>query len=330
MRARKAVVAGSLIATVVVLTGCATAPRAGSPDGVAGPVDAIQCVDGFSPEVSAQPPPVGEVPEGFGAIAAYRCDTSASETDDTGTWAGVRITRLEGDLDRLLRALSEPDDPPAAACPAVGYVVPDLWLADAQGRYVRVGYPAAGCGPKTESVDAALSVLTEVESRFERSELVESTAATASGCATQAGVIVLAELDDVVEDSEVGAPVESEDANLIPFEPTSLPGTTDVDGMLVCAYAVEPGGVGGDGWYFDSWSLDRDQAAAVLHAVETGGGVNEGCAAAATHFVSAQPLVDGAPTAALTVELDGCRRVIDLGFRPSSASDALLTLLAHP
>ena len=45
---------------------------------------------------------------------------------------------------------------------AIGVIVPDVWLVDAEGRAIRPAYPADGCGLPKPGVGDALADLTPV------------------------------------------------------------------------------------------------------------------------------------------------------------------------
>ena len=111
----------------------------------------------------------GSVPDAFEPVAVYRCDTMAEVTTPEGPGPGVISERLEGDLQPLLGALAEADDPRwPGPCTAIGVIVPELWFVDAEGRAVHASFPADGCGlPKMTAVQYALDQLMVVD----RSEL---------------------------------------------------------------------------------------------------------------------------------------------------------------
>ncbi|MBZ4487912.1 hypothetical protein LQ938_12500 [Microbacterium sp. cx-55] len=327
----------AVLALVGVLTACAagTIPfLTGAPRPDAVPVDAVVCADEFGP---AEGVVAGNVPEGFTPVAVQRCTLSASQRDEIGTWAGPLNERLEGDLTDLLAALTEPDEAPTmGACSAVMWMGPELWLADAEGRYIRVPYPMGACPePRPdvlERIEAALAALTVTEATFVQRALVESDAATAAGCATTAGMLVaLAGVAPgagvVAEASELGGdPVE-----VIPWEPPALPDAAEVQGMQLCRYAV--GVPSTDGGSLTSNDLGTFTYAEELDAVAAGeafasfaGAPSAGhCVATASVLVVAHPT--GHAAAGFTVELDGCQRVVGPDLAARAAPPEMLALL---
>jgi len=339
---------GAFIAVLLaaVLTGCAGSLPfvSGEPRGDAVPIDELRCGDGFGgvdPDVVA-----GSVPDDFAPVALYRCEAFATETDAEGTWAGSRIERFEGDLSALLAALAEPDDPPSlGACTADMWIGPELWLADAEGHYVRAPYPSTGCAkPRPdvlERVQAAIAALALVESRFQRGSLIESAAATAAGCATTASVLVLVQtlpgvdVDRVPIVPESGkADVPEVGATAVPVPPPPLPSADEVTGMRVCRYTPAPLpaegtvlSISGVLPFAGVDALDREQAAQALAFIGEAGPAGT-CEVEATSTVVLHPLPETQTRATVTVELDGCGRVVGPDLRATAAPDELLALLA--
>jgi hypothetical protein len=285
---------------VLLLTGCAggagTSPRA-----AATPVPALGCGGGGAAAA-------GAVPDGFRAAEAYLCDEHATQDDAKGTWSGTRLTRLEGDLAPLLKALAEPDEPRwPGPCPAIAFAGPLLWLGDGAGNFVRVAYPANGCGlPRTDAVFAALDALTVVDEHFEPDQLIDSTAARRDGCPSAAPSIAL-----------LGRP-----ALPAPDLPAAPP-------LSVCRYEADlpasdaPDASVSSPAYTGVTSLTPEEARAVLEAARIASPVAAACHRSASRLVAL--VADSG--AAVTVELDGCRRLIDRAHRAFTASDALVTLL---
>lgn len=121
-------------------------------------------------------PDAGPVPEGFSAVSAVLCTTGETLTDAAGRWAAVTATRLEGDVQPLLTALTaSPTVPAAGTTPtpcAADAERADLWLVDALGAAVRVALPSGGCGPLPVSVSEGLEVLDPVDVEHYPVELV--------------------------------------------------------------------------------------------------------------------------------------------------------------
>ena len=343
MRVRRVGVAAFGAFCALMLAGCAFAsPPAPAPD--ATPVDRIVCGAGPADDLLDQPP-AGRVPEGFVAVAAYRCDPFATREDEAGVWSGALVQRLEGDLAPVLAALARPDDPPwIGPCTAVMTIAPDLWLEGADGRVIRVAFPVDGCAqPKSGEVLGSLGLLDAVEERFAQASLIESRAAKAAGCPTQAGLLALARapalgLEEQARD-ESSPVVTGEGVEVVPGQLPELPGPAQVDGLRVCAYetlraegadaarTVAPAGEGGS--FVEARTLDADSAREALVAVGAASPRVAACTEQATRFVVAYPLVGGqAASVSFSVERDGCGRLITPSLRELSAPGALLALLA--
>lgn len=328
----------ALIGLVLALAGCAMLPGFGlDPRVDAAPVSTVTCPETFE-EGYAE---AGLVPEGFEAVAVLRCDPYASQQDRDGGWSGVLLERLEGDLEPVLAALAMPSDPRSLGpCPAVAYLTPELWVERAGGDVVRVAVPADGCGaPKHVGLEAALDALTVVDETFTRGSLLESTAATTAGCATQAGMLVLAGLDETTGlDAEQIVP-EGDPAfggeHLVPHEMPGWPDSSEVTGARLCDYVAiaasetTPAPVGDAGVFVGVRELTESGARALvsdaLHAP-----IAPSCAEVATRFVVVHVHVDEGDAVAFTVELDGCRRLADPGLIAHTASADVLALLTPP
>lgn len=325
----------ALLALALVLAGCAILPGIG-PDPR---VDAVPVPTATCPETYADGyAEAGLVPEGFEAVAVLRCNPFASQEDRDGVWSGVMLERLEGDLEPVLTALATPSDPRSAGpCAAVAYLVPELWIERADGDVVRVAIPADGCGaPKQVGLDAALNALSVVDETFTPVSLVESNEATVAGCATQAGMLVLADPSDA-DWLDAGQTVPGGDQvigedHLIPYEMPAWPEASQVTGARLCDYAATtpsetaPAPAGDAGVFVGMRELTASEARALLSEAQHVPAAAT-CAAAATRFVVVHLLVGEEDAFAFTVELDGCRRLADPALTAHAASADLLALL---
>ncbi|MDR6200584.1 hypothetical protein QE374_002493 [Microbacterium sp. SORGH_AS428] len=334
MRKTGAFIAVLLAAT---LTGCAGALPfvSGEPRGDAVPIEELRCGDGFGgvdPDVVA-----GAVPDGFESVALHRCEGFTTQADAEGVWAGSRVERFEGDLSELLAALAEPNAAAAFACPASMWIGPELWLEGADGRFIRVPYPSDGCAqPRLDVLDrieAAVSRLSLVEERFQRGGLIESAEATAAGCTSTAGLLVRTDVLAGV-DIDQATVVPEVGATAVPVPPPPLPGADEVTGMRVCRYAPAPLPAEGSVLsirgvlpFSGVDDLDREGAARVL-ALFGEAGPAGACEAEATSTVVLHPLPETQAGATVTVELDGCRRVVGPDLRAVVAPEEMLALLA--
>ncbi|MEV5069170.1 hypothetical protein MRBLMI12_000733 [Microbacterium sp. LMI12-1-1.1] len=333
---RRLTVVVATLGVSLVLAGCGAIPGIGADPRIeATPVATVICPQTYE----AGHAEAGLVPSDFTAVAVLRCDPYASWEDDDGSWSGALLERLEGDLEPVLAALASPSDPRSMGpCTAIGYLSPELWVEDADGLVVSVAVPSDGCGaPKSVGLDAALAALTVVDETFTPESLVDSAAATDAGCATQASMLILAGPDatsglpadadaDVPDDQVIG-----EDA-LIPFELPAWPEVATVDGARLCDYVAglgstrSPAVTGDPNIFAGVRELATAEAQAVLadarHAPTA-----PSCTDAATRWVVVHPSLVSGQSQPFTVELDGCRRLVDPGLQPRAASPELLDLL---
>lgn len=157
---RRVLCAAALTGLALALTGCGSQhPDAVpvKPDAGGGVVDCTAAWDvGW-----------GRIPAGFEPVEVWVCDPLlelSSPTDSDGRptepIASTEPQRLEGDLGPLVAAFAESNDPRwLGACSAIGVIVPDVWLVDAEGRAVRPAYPSTGCGIPKPGVGEALALL---------------------------------------------------------------------------------------------------------------------------------------------------------------------------
>ncbi|WP_194421352.1 hypothetical protein [Microbacterium abyssi] len=324
-----------LLGVVLALAGCAILPGLGpDPRVAATPVSTVTCPETFA-EGYAE---AGLVPEGFEAVAVLRCEPYASHQDRDGVWSGSRLERLEGELEPVLAALASPSDPRSnGPCPAVAYLAPELWLEGTSGDVVRVAVPADGCGaPKQVGLEAALDTLAVADETFTPASLVESIAAIQAGCATQAGMLVLAGLGEANGlDAEQVMPEDGQvigEEHLIPYESPAWPDASEVTGALLCDYVTTavsgtaPAPAGDAGVFDGVRELTASEARAVISDAQLAPAAPT-CADVATRFVVVHLRAGESTAAAFTVELDGCRRLADPVWNAHAASPDLLALL---
>lgn len=146
------------VAIGLLICGC-TGPGPVPPAEIATTVTCTNPIQVPGAPSAAPTPTEGRVPGGFRPVAAIRCPIWPILEGDRPP----APERLEGDLGPLLAALAEPDDPPRPGpCPAIGQLVPELWLVDSRDRGIRVHYPRDGCGLVKPAVGKALAKLTVV------------------------------------------------------------------------------------------------------------------------------------------------------------------------
>ncbi|MBO3088505.1 hypothetical protein [Cellulomonas dongxiuzhuiae] len=99
----------------------------------------------------------GLPPEGFVADTALLCDRGGTLRDSAGRWWAVTSTRLEGDLEPLVRGVTGT----SAAC-GVG-IVAQVWLVDALGAAVLLPREAACSGAGLPAALEELDVVDRTE-----------------------------------------------------------------------------------------------------------------------------------------------------------------------
>lgn len=323
MRMGVALATGS--GTLLLLAGCASIPLGPPPvREVATVFDTMSCPDPMLNPL----PGSGLVPEDFEVVAVLECANGVTRDDADGVIAGNEVRRYEGDLTEFLEAMAAPSDPgPAAVCSAVGYGFRAIWATDAAGRFVPMSFPSTACGgPKEDEPLAALARLEIVDRTFSAAGRVELHDATAAGCATRAGV----------------APLE-----ILGWAPAETPPAVEdhVFGAVVCVYqadaadalddaAGKPTVIGDGGLFAAAFSLDAPLARVVLTAA-AGPGAARDCGEAASPFVVLHPRTETSAVDApvpVTVELDGCVRIIGTDFQARPAPPEVVALLvgSHP
>ncbi|GGM52707.1 hypothetical protein [Microbacterium saperdae] len=325
------IMASALLGSAMLLAGCGLIPGVGTDPRIdASPVAQVACPETYEADYAE----AGLVPDGFTAVAVLRCDPYASQEDADGTWSGALLERREGDLRPVLAALAQPSDSPSTGpCPAIAYLIPELWIEGEDGTVVRVAIPTDGCGaPKPVGLDEALEALDVAEETFFPTALVESNSANMAGCDTQAQFLVIAGLDDIdlgTEQLPSGSKPLPEDA-LIPMAVPAWPDADAITGARLCDYTAESSAQSTSGTDTTTFvgvrELDADAAQDLTALARTAPADARSCTATATAVVVVHLEHTGGEVAA-TVELDGCTRLIDPSMRARTAPAELLTLL---
>lgn len=310
-----------------LVAGCAGQPAAPVPP--AATTTGVNCSSGDTSD-----PAPGRVPDGFDPVDVYRCNTHAIIEDAEGRWSAIEIEHLTGDLRPLLEALATPDDAPSGgACPAMAELVRELWLVDASGSAINVHYPRTACGFTKSAANAALELLTVVDTRHEKLRLVESRAAMDAGCATVAGPLTLA--TGVPPDGVVleGVTPGDREISSAPAYGGSTPGADQIDALRVCRYEREATAsesrASVEATFVGAGELRGEQVRLVLAAAAAGKPVAVSCAAESTRFAVLLPVRAGVVVGpAITVELDGCRRISSLGTQARLAPEEVLRLVS--
>lgn len=326
------ITATALLGIAMLLSGCGLVPGVGpDPRIEAAPVAEVACPETYEDDYAE----AGLVPAGFTAVAVLRCDPFASHEDSSGTWSGALLERREGDLGPVLAALAQPSDPHSIGpCPAIAYIVPELWIEAADGTVIRVAIPTDGCGaPKPVGLDEAIESLDVAEETFFPTALVESNSASMAGCDTQPQFLVIAGLDGIdlqeTEQLPPGSTPLPDDA-LIPMAMPAWPDADAITGARLCDYTAVSSAQSTSGTGTTTFvgvrALDADAARELTALARTAPAEARSCTATATAMVVVRLEHTGGEVAA-TVELDGCTRLIDPGMRARTAPAELLALL---
>lgn len=300
-----------------------------------------------------EPPRAGSVPSGFVPVTVVECGIPSltSLTLPDGLWSSVTETTREGDLVRLLTALSEPNGGRAPVCTADFEFVPDLWLVDASGSSMRAARPVDGCGKTTGDTGPAVADLPVVGEREVPVQRIESREALDAGCRTSTSAPVFF---DASGWGLSGLPPDASfdpGATALPAAPAAPPRTTVDPASLdrACLYrvvapadvAAPPGSTGdADGGlmpvaldtpatFVRVVPLDAEEARALVEAID--GPVLDGDCGDRPSWVATIPR-SGPGTwpvdDALTLELDGCQRLTATGGQayalPPGLAEALL------
>ncbi|MBW9094930.1 hypothetical protein JNB62_14665 [Microbacterium jejuense] len=344
-RIRTRLRAVTVVAAALVLTACASAPPAADAEIIA----EISCA-GSDPLGGDTGPRAGAVPEGFVPVAVVRCLPFQTAEDGDGVWSVTARERLEGDLAPLLAAQNSPDDPPTlGACALSMIIAPQLWLTDAGGRGIRIRFPADGCGqPKVDLIEDAIAKLDVVRTDEDQRVLAQPRDAVDAGCEATwpAQPLQLAPVEDLEASTPGGAqavPAPDPGVTGIPWAPPRAPAPGEADALTLCAYSTDETAqprptpsphatawtsvtVGGTAWFTGSRRLDADETRLVLEAVANAQPSAERCHDEPRALVVLHADDGSAP---ITVELDGCRRLVVDPLTTYQASPQLIGLLAR-
>jgi hypothetical protein len=296
------------LVSATVLAGCGYLQGPAPVRGPAEIVSAATCrmpvdLDGIAatpPDLVANQPRPGTVPDDFEPVAAITCDPTADRTVNADLTAGFVEHRSEGDFSEAvakLNARSEGSRIDQDTCGIASMVaIPDLWLIDAAGRAIRPSYPVDECKFQRIGGLRAVEALENVGRVEHRVQLSPDGVEQLMGCATVPALPV----------AGAGVPV---------------PGGYTVRSS-VCRYRFDAAGAsfGGAESLWDS--LDP-----YFEALEPAPPCTSTASVAAGTSLSLSGPEYTAPVPVL-IELDGCRRVLIDGFIPVVASPVLLALVA--
>ena len=252
------------------------------------------------PSMSGSP-----LPADFDAVAVVRCKDEDETIPGDGVWDVALAQRATTGLSALTTALRTPSSgPPTAsdfACSAVGILLPNFALVNAQGQIVRPSLPHDECDqPLTVALNAvdAMPWRTETEQRLSQ---VQTQAESDTGC--------LPSYKDVFD---------------LPA-PKATPWTELTEPTAACEYAVSStsGGVG-IGAFVRGVTLNDAQRLAISTAL-TGADPTpaKACSAQAATFA----VLMVSPSENVVVELDGCLRVSYPDYFVAQAPASVLAAL---
>jgi hypothetical protein len=305
MRVRATIALIAVLAGVAVLAGgCARVDVGGVPGPQRGglPAPAVQerwtSCDEESPvaqdswaESSQEGLTLPLLDGGFQPVFAIVCRTGVQQRPGGGTEMTAEEARAD-DLTALLAALRLPDEGRTAeVCTADLPGVPWVALVDRDGRWIRPGVPVDSCvKPRAEFRQAFEKLVTvPVESRVIRQ--LESDEAATAGCSQSHGDMTWA----------MGAVDNVQEGDLPP-----LPESTAVRRCVYDVPASERGGDKPAGAFRDGGPVSAADWRAIRAEIEASAGGAATCSTPASSFA----VLFLEPGGTLTIEADGCRRVL--------------------
>jgi len=177
---------GGLVTAVLLTAACGSVETS---NGMG--IGARQSVDGPAPVTapgSARCPiddlPEGSVPDGFATAWVLRCNQVERPVTGDGRWWFRVQERADTGIDRLLAALSRPDEatPAGTVCAADGVGASPVALIDAAGRVVHPRLPRDACGKPQRQVRDALAALRFREVKATRLHQEQSQQSIDTGC----------------------------------------------------------------------------------------------------------------------------------------------------
>lgn len=295
-----------------------TEPGIGPGQGV-GPDAGTRDGGGIMPPYDGDAVTLPRLPDSFVASSAVLCVRAPQQRPDGGQDL-VEFERRAEDVDELVTALRLPDEPRTDnPCLLSLVLVPWFALLDAEGRWTRPGVPRNACGQPRREVMRALDelTLTQVSARPVRE--IESAGAAASGCGQ-------GRADTVAMHTHLASAQTPGRLDGVPLGSAGQ--------IRLCVYRVpadQQGSAKPAGDFEYGLLLPADRWAELRAALADRGPAGE-CALPAGRFALLQEA--GAPGGAeVTVELDGCRRILMTAGSGGSAltqGDAALADLLRP
>ncbi|MEO3743513.1 hypothetical protein [Plantactinospora sp. B5E13] len=275
--------------------------------------------DGVPPQYDEDPLTLPRLPDSFVATSAVLC-VRAPQQRPAGGQDLVEFERRAEDVGDLVTALRLPDEPRTDnPCLLNLVLVPWFALLDAEGRWNRPGVPRNACGQPRREVTRALDqlTLTQVSARPVRE--IESAGAAASGCGQ-------GRADTIAMHTRLAPAQTSGRLDGVPLGSARQ--------IRLCVYRVpadQQGSTKPAGDFEYGLLLPRDRWTVLRAALADRGPARE-CALPAGRFALLQEA--GVPVGAeVTVELDGCRRILltaGSGDSTLTQGDAALADLFRP
>jgi hypothetical protein len=293
-----------LVAAVLLVAGCGSGSGSGStgPAPVSAPGSARCPIDGL---------PEGTVPDGFTTAWVLRCNDVVRPVPGEGRWL-FRVTERAGTgIDRLLAALSRPDEdsPRGIACAGDGVGASPIALVDAAGRVVHPRLPQDACGNPQPQVRDALAALRFREVKATRLHQEQGQQSIDTGCGQM--------WTDLNEEMLSGRPAAARP--MWPVTPKSL---------LVCLW--QPPGSGLPR-LLAARTVVGAELTSLLARLDRVPAPAKACTVPHHQFALIEYVRHGQFDSAAYAELDGCRRVMrpdrTLGQLDQATAD-LITRLA--
>jgi len=291
------------LATALLLTAaCGSGDGAGStgPAPVSGPGSARCPIDGL---------PEGTVPAGFATAWVLRCSDVVRPVPGEGRW-WFRVTeRADTGIDRLLAALSRPDEdsPPGIVCAADGVGASPVALVNAAGRVVHPRLPRNACNKPQRQVTDALAALRFREVKATRLHQEQSQESIDTGCG-QMWV-------DLNDEMLTGRPAAARPA--WPKVPESV---------LICLWQPQGSGLPR---LLAARTVAGTELAGLLARLERLPAGKVACAVPHHRFAVLEYVRHGWYDSAAYAELDGCRRILRPDHTLGQLDEATATLITR-
>ena len=295
---------GWLVAAALLTAACGIGSGDGAastgPAPVSGPGSARCPIDGL---------PEGTVPAGFATAWVLRCNDVVHLVPGEGRW-WFRVTeRADTGIDRLLAALSRPDEdsPPGTVCAADGVGASPIALVDAAGRVVHPQLPRNACGKPQKQVNDAIAALRFRAVKATRLHQEQSQQSIDTGC----GQMWI----DLNDEMLTGRPAAAR--MMWPKVPASV---------LICLW--QPQG-SGQPRLLAARTVAGTDLAGLLDRLDRLPAGKVACTVPHHRFALIEHLRHGGFDSAAYAELDGCRRILRPDHTLGQLDEATATLITR-